>query len=153
MEIKYRVATTDDSKKLESLSSASASEQLERYSRNKKGLFDVQEYTRNGGGFWIAESNDKIIGMVGVRLVERGKMKVKALRVHPNYQRQGIAKKLMNVLIDYCQKHSAKEIVLGVQKNSLPAIALYESLGFTKYEERWFEPANLVYYYKMELNN
>ena len=151
MSIKYRVATVSDNKKLDALDLASTDGELATYSRNKKDLFDVKDYHKRGGSFWVAEDGNKIIGMVGVRLSDEG-MKVKALRVHPEYRKLGIGRKLMNILEEYCKKHKVIELILGVNKESLPAIKLYESLGYKRYKEKEFKPGNIVYYYKKTLN-
>jgi ribosomal protein S18 acetylase RimI-like enzyme len=151
MSITYRVASVTDVKKLDILDLVSADEELSKYSRHKEDLFDVRGYFQRGGCFWVAEDNHKIVGMVGIRLSEGGEMKVKALRVHPDYRRQGIAKRLMKILENYCQEQGTKELILGVSKNSLPARTLYESLGYIKYKEKQFEPGKIIYYYKKEL--
>lgn len=151
MSIKYRIASSKDNENLKKLDSVTSTGELADYSRTKKDLFDVYEYLRRKGCFWLAEDNDKIVGMVGVRMGKEGKMKVKALRVHPKYQRQGIARKLMSMLEDYCKKNKDEEIILGVNRNSLPAIALYESLGYTRFKEIAYGPGKTVYFYKKKL--
>ncbi len=152
MAINYRIAVTEDNGKLKSLDIASAEGELAKYSRNKGGLFDVEGYFRKGGSFWVAEEGDRVVGMVGVRKSDNGTMKVKGLRVHPDYRKMGIARTLMDLVEDYCRKRGEKEIILGVNKESLPAISLYKSLGYVKYDEEVYGPGHSVYFFRKPLS-
>lgn len=49
--------------------------------------------------------------------------------VHPSCRRQGIARRMIE---DAVKDNSPKEIYLEVRESNLPAIRLYESLGFTQ---------------------
>ena len=51
------------------------------------------------------------------------------IAVAPEYRRQGIARELINASIS---DNSLKEIYLEVRESNLPAISLYESLGFER---------------------
>lgn len=151
MSIEYKIATANDRQKLIALDLVSSEGELARYSRNKEGLFDVEEYKKRGGSFWVAEDGSQIVGTIGVRMSDDGKMKVKALRVHPDYRNKGIARTLMNLVEDCCRKRGEKEIILGVNNESLPAITLYKSLGYVKYDEKVFVTGNIVTYFKKSL--
>lgn len=148
MSIRYRGASGVDQEKLRELGSASADEELAEYSQKKTDLFDIESYFRTGGCFWIAEDGDKIVGMVGVRFLEDNQAKVKALRVHPDQRGKGVARTLMSTLEDYCREHEIKEIILGVNRNALPAIRLYESIGYNKYDEKKADQEIVVFYYR-----
>jgi len=58
------------------------------------------------------------------------------LAVRKQYRRRGIARKLMIYLIDYLKEKYYQKLFLEVDNSNLPAIKLYESLGFEKFSER-----------------
>lgn len=51
--------------------------------------------------------------------------------VHPNFTKQGIARKLIKHLIELAPNLNYKKIAIHVTGGNQPAISLYESLGFT----------------------
>ena len=50
--------------------------------------------------------------------------------VLPQFRRCGIGKRLMNELCSYCKNNSITLLTLEVRESNIPAIGLYESLGF-----------------------
>jgi predicted GNAT family N-acyltransferase len=55
--------------------------------------------------------------------------KIAQMVVHPNYQRQGLGKKVLAELIKIAQQKDAQEIVLDAR---ISAINFYQQLGFEK---------------------
>ncbi|MDB4937086.1 MAG: Ribosomal-protein-S18p-alanine acetyltransferase [Labilithrix sp.] len=51
-------------------------------------------------------------------------------------RRQGIGRALMNDLLSYARGHAVTRILLEVRASNTPAIALYESQGFTRFNIR-----------------
>lgn len=60
-----------------------------------------------------------------------GESELLTLAVHPDHQRQGIAKDLMNVWLRFARNH-AETAFLEVAEDNLAARALYQSLGFAQ---------------------
>jgi len=92
-----------------------------------------KKYFDDGGTFFVAENTktNTIIGMVGVRFLKDGKRaKVKALRVSPKYRRRGIAYQLMQLAEEYAKENGRAEIVFGAAAKAIPAIRLYQKLGY-----------------------
>lgn len=154
MNINYRDAVEEERSALEELSRESTTGRLCDYGDNKEGLFDVNEYTKTGGNMWVAEDldNKSIVGSIAVRFIDESTGKIKALRVHPDYRRNGIARKLIEILEGYCKEKQHLNVILGVGNDSLAAIKLYESLGFVRYEEKEVEPGNSIFYYRKQLS-
>ncbi|MBQ7918553.1 MAG: GNAT family N-acetyltransferase [Lachnospiraceae bacterium] len=50
--------------------------------------------------------------------------------VHPQFLHQGIGKKLMEFVIEYAIQMNMKAVRLDVYEKNIPAIRLYEKLGF-----------------------
>ena len=54
------------------------------------------------------------------------------LAVHPAYRRQGIARSLLREAQEYAEAHDLARLTLEVRASNVPAIALYEGMGFTR---------------------
>ncbi|MDI6694020.1 MAG: GNAT family N-acetyltransferase [Anaerolineales bacterium] len=70
--------------------------------------------------------------------------------VHPDFRRQGIARRMTERAIAYARQRHAPSVWLHVREENQPAIQLYENLGFIERARRttWysvadFEPAHL----------
>jgi len=86
----------------------------------------------------VAESNDKIVGAVWVRIIS-GEIKGYgnidnetpefAISLFKEYRNRGIGTRLMVGMIDYLKKSGYKKASLSVQKENY-AVALYKKVGF-----------------------
>ena len=63
----------------------------------------------------------------------RGQWVVSNVAVHPDYQGQGIARRLMLAALDWIRVHKGQKVVLQVRRNNAVAQTLYEKLGFCRY--------------------
>lgn len=61
---------------------------------------------------------------------------VTTISVINKFQKKGIAQRLMNYAIGYGKRNGFKKISLEVNKHNLPAIALYNNLGFHLVENK-----------------
>jgi ribosomal protein S18 acetylase RimI-like enzyme len=77
---------------------------------------------------WVAESDAEIVGMCLARKHDQ-KYHVQALYVLPEYQRQGIGKRLLQAALDWIG--TARPITLNVAAYNDHAIAFYQRMGFT----------------------
>jgi GNAT superfamily N-acetyltransferase len=64
------------------------------------------------------------------------------LATHPDHRRQGHAADLCRRLMGWGQRRGAKQAFLQVVAGNLPAIALYEWLGFGRAYEYWYRVAH-----------
>ncbi len=96
-----------------------------------------------GEAFFVAEVGDKIVGYVMTRveygpgytvpgiMVKRGH--IISIAVLPEYRRRGIGTALMKAAMDALRKvYGCREVYLEVRVSNMPAIKLYEKLGFRK---------------------
>ena len=103
------------------------------FSSQQDLLHIENSYVAPGGNFFIAsDSNtDALAGFVGLKSLHHTPLtgEVKRLAVHPLYQGQGIARKLVSRLINWAEQESYDAIELGTSydENARP---LYEQLGF-----------------------
>ncbi|MGN1092936.1 MAG: GNAT family N-acetyltransferase, partial [Monoglobaceae bacterium] len=50
--------------------------------------------------------------------------------VHPDYRREGIARKMLDTVINICKEKKIERLCLEVKESNISAIKLYESFGF-----------------------
>ena len=82
--------------------------------------------------FWlVATEGETVAGYIGSQTVmdETDMMNV---AVHPDFRRQGIAETLINTLTDHLKRMGSHCLTLEVRASNVPAIALYEKLGFAE---------------------
>ena len=79
----------------------------------------------------VALEQDKVIGYIGSQTVlsETDMMNV---AVHPDYRRLGVARKLIESLIQMLKEKESHCLTLEVRASNEPAIMLYEQLGFVE---------------------
>jgi len=102
------------------------------YKTSSKGVREYFAYTFKHGkvfGYFIEE---RLVGCVG--LIVHKKMnysEIEHLLVHPDFQKQGIGKKLMRFIEKYSKsKLKIKNIRLDVRIKNKKAIKLYKNLGY-----------------------
>ena len=86
--------------------------------------------------FWlVATEGETVAGYIGSQTVmeETDMMNV---AVHPDFRRKGIAEALVNTLVNNLKKMGSRCLTLEVRASNVPAIALYEKLGFSEIGRR-----------------
>ena len=79
----------------------------------------------------VAVDGDTVAGYVGSQTV-MGESDMMNVAVAPEYRRQGIAEQLIIDLIRQLNDRNSKSLALEVRQSNLPAISLYEKLGFVQ---------------------
>lgn len=74
--------------------------------------------------------NEKVIGMSFVIVPNPETAFIAEVCVHPEHQRKGLGKALMNSIIEGCKKKGIKHLGLAVTVDNSGAYKLYEKLGF-----------------------
>ncbi len=93
-----------------------------------------------------AEDGGRAVAYITACVVA-GEMNIDSVAVSPDYRRKGLASRLIDMAVSIS---NAEVIMLEVRESNLPAIALYESLGFERvglrrnYYERPVENAVLM---------
>lgn len=92
----------------------------------------VSFYQLNGGNFWVALDGEDVVGTIGLRILSNGQAAMKRMYVAKDYRGKnyGIAKLLLNNLIDLCQQKKIKELYLGTRAAYLAAHRFYEKNEF-----------------------
>ena len=96
-----------------------------------------KEFSRKNGNSWIflvaveSRNGRKILGFVRAMLQGRDRQWwIAGLELNPLYRRRGIGIALVQRVLASLRAAGATEAILAVNRNSRPAIALYEKLGF-----------------------
>ena len=99
---------------------------------SEKAILDAKE---NNTIFLLACENEKIIGYAGLQIVlDEGY--ITNVAVTKEHRGKGVAKALMEKLIDIGENKNLAFITLEVRESNLAAINLYKKFGFEKEGER-----------------
>lgn len=93
----------------------------------------VRELGARHNRYVAARADDKLVGYAGISRLGRTppfEYEIHTIGVDPAYQGKGIGRRMMNDLLDGIDPGSV--VYLEVRTDNVPAIALYESLGFEK---------------------
>jgi ribosomal-protein-alanine N-acetyltransferase len=75
--------------------------------------------------------DQQIIGY-GVMSVVIDESHILNICIHPNWQRRGLGKKLIQRLLKVARQHGAESVLLEVRASNKAAQALYHQMGFTE---------------------
>jgi GNAT superfamily N-acetyltransferase len=95
-----------------------------------------QWYMQAGGGFWIAEAEDRQIGMVGIERVDEMIAKLRQMRVTAKWRKQGVGRLLLETAEGFCRDNGYHRLILDTNALQTDAHRLYEAAGFTRTGER-----------------
>ncbi|XP_034367735.1 N-acetyltransferase 8F1 [Arvicanthis niloticus] len=87
--------------------------------------------------FWVAESGEQVVGMVGAQPVKdpplgRKQMQLFRLSVSSQHRGQGIAKALVRTVLQFARDQGYSDVVLDTSTLQQGAMTLYLSMGFQK---------------------
>jgi ribosomal protein S18 acetylase RimI-like enzyme len=130
-----RLATPEDILVIEYLDSLGSSPARNIHRDMEKYFGSVDPSTHEHTFIFLGEKNGHAVAKVELMLPPVGTASVtgyiKRVIVHPQYRGQSLAKQLMQHVIDFArQNFHAEAIDLHVWEGNLPAIRLYEDLGF-----------------------
>ena len=83
----------------------------------------------------VALEGETLAGYVGSQTV-MGETDMMNIAVSPAFRRQGIARELIQALIRELKERESHSLTLEVRASNAPALALYESLGFSQVGRR-----------------
>lgn len=85
----------------------------------------VQDYNH----FFVVKDLEKIVGFCIVQIMF-DTAEILRIGVDKNYQGQGIAKQLLNNVVDFLTNLSVEKLLLEVRADNISAIGLYQSFNF-----------------------
>ena len=81
--------------------------------------------------------DEQVVG-IGVAVAERGNVGLFGLAVDPAFRRQGLGVQLVETCLAWGATQGARRAYLQVHPNNLPAIGLYERVGFREVYRYWY---------------
>ncbi|XP_042130454.1 N-acetyltransferase family 8 member 2-like [Peromyscus maniculatus bairdii] len=104
-------------------------------------LADItKSYLNARGSFWVAESGDQVVGIVGCLPVKdppsgRKQLQLFRLSVSSQHRGQGIARALVRTVLQFARDQGYSDVVLETSIVQYSALALYQAMGFQKTDE------------------
>lgn len=94
-------------------------------------------YMLNGGNFWVARENGKVVGSIGLMKYESGLGILKKFFVHEAYRGapHHLGQRLHGVLLDFAQEQGIKMLILDTPKNTERAHRFYEKAGYRQIQQ------------------
>jgi ribosomal-protein-alanine N-acetyltransferase len=80
--------------------------------------------------YYVFEQDERILGYCNLRIL-CGEGEIQRICVHPASRRLGVARKLMEMMVESARFQKAEAITLEVRESNEAARRLYESFGFT----------------------
>ena len=94
----------------------------------------------------IAKDNDNVIGVGRLQFNSGTEAQIRYTAVDPDYEKQGIGKKIVGALEGHARKNNRTTITLDARE---PAVGFYEKLGYIK-KEKTYLLFNKIQHYKMK---
>lgn len=108
---------------------------------DEKVLSNPFEYIINPGGFiMMARLNNKIVGTVALMVNNGKQLELTKMAVSPKYQGLGIGEKLAEAAIQQYEAADFDNLYLESNRQLVPALNLYDKLGFKERECPFKQP-------------
>lgn len=79
--------------------------------------------------YYVVEKDGRILGYCCLRLLA-GEGEIQRIAVLPEFRRMGVARKMMEAMVNYAIRNQAYAVSLEVRESNFAARRLYESFGF-----------------------
>ena len=94
-------------------------------------LEDLEKfYTNSGDVFFILLDNNKLVGTVAIRKIDKESAELKRMYLLKEYRGQGWGSKLIDRAIEFCKEKGFKKIILDTNIKQVAAQKLYQKKGF-----------------------
>lgn len=101
-------------------------------------LMQIEDfYFSNGGSFWGAFIDGELVGTIALVKFDKKAAAIRKMFVKKEFRGKeyGIAQKLLETLITYCQKNGIDEVYLGTVSILEAALRFYERNHFIRIEK------------------
>jgi N-acetylglutamate synthase-like GNAT family acetyltransferase len=102
--------------------------------QDQPDLADIPHFYQYGkGNFWIALDQNNVVGTIGLLDIGNGQAALRKMFVRQEFRgTRGVAKLLLDVLLEWAQAQAIHEIYLGTTNRFLAAHRFYEKHGFVE---------------------
>lgn len=84
---------------------------------------------------WVAEADGRVVGML-VAWLFVDEAHIATIATHPDYRRQGIARKLLTYALQSALREGAESSFLEVRESNVPAQDMYRKFGYVEVGRR-----------------
>lgn len=84
-----------------------------------------------GYSCWVYQQQENVVGYV-VMSIAAGEAHILTLAVHPDFQRRGFAKIILDHALETSKAHGADTIYLEVRPSNVRAVDIYRKAGFNE---------------------
>ncbi len=109
------------------------------------------QYSPPTGALFLALSETRSIGCVGVRFLEEGVCEMKRLYVRPNFRGSNVGRGLSEAAIQAGKTLGYERMRLDTLSSMAPANRLYKRLGFVEIEPYRHNPLEGAIYFELNL--
>lgn len=102
------------------------------YPAESRHGYNVEQLLKASVAFFIAHVDDNPAGCGGVQLYDLAYAEIKRLYVRPQYRGLGLAKRLLQHLVNVSEQRGIRVLRLETGIHQTDAISLYEHLGFQR---------------------
>lgn len=96
-------------------------------------LLDIHDsYQKNGGEFWLALSDGRVVGTIGLMMKENNCAVMKKFFVKKEHRSQRVGLALYKMLLEYAENAGVKHIILDTPSAAHQSHRFYEKAGFYK---------------------
>jgi ribosomal protein S18 acetylase RimI-like enzyme len=100
-------------------------------------LHHIEEvYLQNRGEFMVATIGDQVVGMGGLKKIDRASALITRMRVHPEFQRRGIGRALLEKLEQRARELKFLVLKLDTTVQQVAAQNLYRKNGFIQTDQK-----------------
>jgi GNAT superfamily N-acetyltransferase len=118
------------------------------YPSESRHGFSVDKLIREEVAFFVMRYNDELAGCGGVKIFPADYGEVKRMYVRPHLRGNGLAKRMLEHLVDHARQERIDVLRLETGIYQLEAIGLYERMGFQRtgpFGEYRLDPLSLYY--------
>ncbi|MDX1682839.1 MAG: GNAT family N-acetyltransferase, partial [Phycisphaeraceae bacterium] len=100
-------------------------------------------------GFWVAEIDGEVVGMIGVSVEDNHVAEIRRLRVQPDWQAAGstVPATLIETTLAHCKHHGALKVVLDTRFERDAALDTFDRFGFQHTRTRNVQEKDLLEFY------
>jgi N-acetylglutamate synthase-like GNAT family acetyltransferase len=101
--------------------------------KDQPDLLEIPAFYQQGAGnFWVAVSDDEVVGTVALLDIGNQRGALRKMFVHAGYRgpTHGVSARLLDTLLDWSRARGVKEVYLGTIEKFLAAHRFYERNDF-----------------------
>lgn len=109
--------------------------------KNQPELLNIAEkYINNGGNFWTAKHNNKVVGCIGLMKYDNSIAILKKFFVHESFRGAPYytGQKLYKTLLEFAKEQGFDKLILDTPKNTARAHDFYIKNGFKQIDKQHY---------------